>query len=101
MVRWRHWASGPAPGLRVVNDPEVRVESKEIRFSGKDKMAPWHLPACCREENRRPLTQAAPEIAMMLPVGRLCSEKLVGLQGTGNQEAKQAGLGVLPFIHLL
>lgn len=53
LVRQRHWASGPTPELRMIKDPEVSVESKEIRFSGKHKMGPRHLSACCRKDNRR------------------------------------------------
>lgn len=53
LVRQRHWASGPAPELGMVKDSEVSVASKEIRFSGKHKMGPCHLSACCRKDNRR------------------------------------------------
>lgn len=37
----------------------------------------------------------------VVTVGSLHSEKLAGLHGTENQEATQAGFGILPFIHLL
>lgn len=114
LVRQRHWASGPAPGMRTVKDPEVSVESKEIRFSGKHKMGPRYLSAYCRKDNRRYiqmwrgnvikevrlLTQATLETAMTLSLGRMCSEKRAKHQGIGNQEAKQAGLRILSFIHL-
>lgn len=52
MDRWRPWAPGPAPRLRVVKDPEVTVESKEIRFLGKDQIGLSHS-ACMLERGEQ------------------------------------------------
>lgn len=49
-----NWSDGsPGPqacsGLLLVIEPEVKVESKAIRFLGNDLIGPCHLPASCGE----------------------------------------------------